>query len=80
MRQWIAENFYQSREIRIYDKFSPAIRSGRQGLLVIVEVEDGQDNRSTGGKQLPTSCGRWDGYPPKNIKTNSSGFNQTLRK
>lgn len=45
-----------------------------------IEVEDGQNNRSIGSKQFPTSCGRWDGYPPKNTKTNSSGFNKTLRK
>jgi hypothetical protein len=65
MRQWIAENFYQSRDMRIYDKFSPTIRSGRQGLLVIVEVDDGQNNRIIGSKQFPTSCRGWNGYPPK---------------
>lgn len=66
MRQWIAENFYQNREIRIYDKISPAIRSGRHGLLVIIEVEDGQDNRSISSKQFPTPCGGWDGYSTEN--------------
>lgn len=66
MQQWIIENFYHSREMRMYDKISPTIRSGRQGLLVMVEVKDGQDNRGVSSKQLPTPCGGWDGYPTKN--------------
>lgn len=66
MRQWIIENFYRSREMRIYDKISPTIRSGRQGLLVMVEVKDGQDNRSIGGKQFPTSRRGWNGYSSEN--------------
>lgn len=65
MRQWIAENFYQSREMQIYDTISPAIRSGRSGLLVIVEVADGQNNWDVGGKQFSTPCGGWDGYSSK---------------
>lgn len=65
MRQWIIENFYQSREMRIYDKISPTIRSGRQGLLVMIEVKDGQDTRGVGSKQFPTPCGGWDGYSTK---------------
>lgn len=75
MRQWIAENFYQQREMRVYDKVSPTIRSGRQGLLVIIEVEDGQNNRGIGGKQFPTSRRGWNGYSPKNAQTDSSCIN-----
>ena len=40
-----------------------------------VEVDDGQNNRSIGSKQFPASCRGWNGYPSKDIKTNSSGFN-----
>lgn len=31
----ILEDFYKNRDIRIYDKIAPTIRSGRTGLLVV---------------------------------------------
>lgn len=34
----IIEDFYQSREIRIYDNYAPSIRSERTGLMTIEET------------------------------------------
>lgn len=37
----IIEDFYANREIRVYDKYSPSLRSERSGLKV---VEDGRNS------------------------------------
>ena len=36
----ILEDFYKQRQVRCYENTSPALRSGRQGLLVIKKDDE----------------------------------------
>lgn len=42
----ILENFYKNRNVRIYDKIAPTIRSGRIGLLVMEKTRI-EENKMT---------------------------------
>lgn len=55
----ILEDFYKSRDIRIYDKIAPTIRSGRIGLLVMEKTKTVLIKQATKSGWIECEVGGW---------------------